>query len=146
MSNFIQPAFDPVAGIVRDATWIDDYFGPHKYGVQFDAGGPVYRPDQAEVAAAGECIADLRAKLVAAEADRDRLLSILDDVRAWAEHRCPCENEKPDPCPLCGELADGGICRSVEKSFPGDLGERIRHALTAAERVRSLNAEQRGDG
>lgn len=73
MSNFIRPAFDPVAGVVRDATWIDDYFGPHQYGVQFDAGGPVYRPDQASTEAAGEWIADLRSKLAAAEAEIELL-------------------------------------------------------------------------
>lgn len=94
MSNFIQPAFDPAAGIVRDATWIDDYFGPHQYGVQFDAGGPVYRPDQAEVAAAGECIADLRAKLVAAEAENRELRAELERREAGsvrdAERRRRC--------------------------------------------------------
>lgn len=25
---------------------------------------------------------------------------------------CPCENEKPDPCPACGATVANGVCRA----------------------------------
>lgn len=67
MSNFIHPAFDPAAGVVREATWMDNYFGAHIYGVQFDAGGTVYRTEQVGIDACAAVLADLRSKLAAAE-------------------------------------------------------------------------------
>lgn len=39
MSNFIAPTRYPdEAGEIQPATWLDDYFGPHEYGVRFPNG------------------------------------------------------------------------------------------------------------
>jgi len=39
MSNFIAPTRYPdEAGEIQPATWLDDYFGPHEYGVRFPDG------------------------------------------------------------------------------------------------------------
>lgn len=35
MSNFIQTTKHPKTGKIEPATWLDDYFGPHQYGVKF---------------------------------------------------------------------------------------------------------------
>jgi hypothetical protein len=42
---------------------------------------------------------------------------------------CPCENEKPDPCPLCGATVSGddprnGVCQYPDPP-PPDYGIRI---------------------
>lgn len=51
MSNHYDDAYDPVSKTVRKACWMDGYFGKHRYGVQFDEGGPVYRPEEVAVPA-----------------------------------------------------------------------------------------------
>lgn len=39
MSNFIAPTRYPdEVGKIQPATWLDDYFGPHEYGVRFPDG------------------------------------------------------------------------------------------------------------
>ena len=48
MSTYKDLAFNPVTRAVEEATWIDDYFGKHQYGVQFGT-GPVYRPDKVRI-------------------------------------------------------------------------------------------------
>lgn len=35
MSSFIRRTKHPVTGKFEEAAWIDDYFGSHKYGVNF---------------------------------------------------------------------------------------------------------------
>lgn len=42
MSNFKKKTKHPITGKIEEATWIDDYFGPRKYGVMFND-GMVYR-------------------------------------------------------------------------------------------------------
>lgn len=40
----------------------------------------------------------------------------------WADAKCPCENEQPDPCPLCGasvENLDG--CKAADNTLPPSL-------------------------
>ena len=50
MSSYRAAAYDPDKNIIRTAWWIDDYFGKHKYGVQFDAGvGRVYEPSAVQI-------------------------------------------------------------------------------------------------
>jgi len=44
MSNYIAPTYHPLERVTRDAEWLDNYFGPHRYGVRFEADDRVYRP------------------------------------------------------------------------------------------------------
>lgn len=62
----------------------------------------------------------------------ERLTKALSAVSTWAEQRCPCRNEEPNPCPLCGADANkpGDICLSAENTFPRDLLTLIRDALS----------------
>lgn len=57
MSNYIAEAIHPVTGKVEKATFLDDYFGRHQYGVQFDD-GTVYRPEQVSAAVEGPALKD----------------------------------------------------------------------------------------
>jgi hypothetical protein len=46
MSSYVAPTYHPHEKRVRDAWWLDDYFGKHRYGVRFDDGGHVFRPEE----------------------------------------------------------------------------------------------------
>lgn len=62
---------------------------------------------------------------MAAEAER-----VLRDVLHWAESRCPCEDDKPNPCPLCGASVENlEPCKSAENTLPRRLLGDIRLAL-----------------
>jgi uncharacterized protein (DUF1778 family) len=76
-------------------------------------------------------------QIQALEKDVVRLTALLaeaDEVNRalldWAEARCPCHDEKPDPCPLCGASAKpgGGHCMSAENTLPRHLLEMLRSA------------------
>lgn len=61
--------------------------------------------------------------------DYQRLKDVISDILYWAERRCPCHNEEPNPCPLCGasiENLEG--CKSAENTLPRDLLYKIREA------------------
>lgn len=45
MSSYIRKTKHPETGEWLDAYWLDDYFGPHHYGVQFK-GGDVFDPEK----------------------------------------------------------------------------------------------------
>ena len=45
MSCYIAKAINPGNGEVQDAEFLDDYFGPHQYGVRFPGSPHVYRAD-----------------------------------------------------------------------------------------------------
>lgn len=60
------------------------------------------------------------------------LLRALQSVQHWAVQRCPCRNEEPDPCPLCGaSVANLQACKAVEETFPPRVLTEINAALTA---------------
>lgn len=48
MSNFNEIARNPATGIVEMAYWIDNHFGPHRYGVRF-LDGTVWRPEEVDI-------------------------------------------------------------------------------------------------
>ena len=55
---------------------------------------------------------------------------VLGLVLKWAEGRCPCENELPNPCPLCGASVENlEACKSAENTLPTSLLRKIRMAL-----------------
>jgi hypothetical protein len=43
MSTFYRRTKNPVTDRFEDALWLDDYFGRHRYGVQFPSDGIVYQ-------------------------------------------------------------------------------------------------------
>lgn len=44
----------------------------------------------------------LLAIMAARESERDEAEKVVCDLLWWAEQKCPCENEEPNPCTLCG--------------------------------------------
>lgn len=46
----------------------------------------------------------------------------------WANAKCPCENEQPNPCPLCGASIFEG-CKAADQTLPRDLLAAARAAL-----------------
>ena len=38
MSNFKSKAINPITKKIEEATFLDDYYGEHKYGVKFNDG------------------------------------------------------------------------------------------------------------
>lgn len=50
----------------------------------------------------------------------------------WAESKCPCRDETPDPCPLCGATVAAGACMAVESTIPPHLLREMRDALALA--------------
>jgi hypothetical protein len=56
--------------------------------------------------------------------------AVLREVLTWADQRCPCANERPNPCPLCGASVENlEPCKSAENTLPRSLLDRIRAAL-----------------
>jgi hypothetical protein len=49
MSNFYSPAYHPPTGTIRDALWVDDYFGRHQYAVLFDSDEKAYKPEEVAI-------------------------------------------------------------------------------------------------
>lgn len=62
----------------------------------------------------------------------------------WGESKCPCENEKPNPCPLCDASVENlEPCKAADKTIPPKLLARARSILASkgnedAEYVASL--------
>jgi hypothetical protein len=42
MSNFIKQTKNPMTGRWENAEWLDDHFGPHRYGVRFPSSGEIF--------------------------------------------------------------------------------------------------------
>lgn len=53
----------------------------------------------------------------------------LRSVLRWAKTKCPCTEEKPDPCTLCGATVVSGRCMAVENTIPAHLIKEIEEAL-----------------
>jgi hypothetical protein len=68
-------------------------------------------------------------------------------VQTWAEQRCPCKNEQPNPCPLCGADANkpSDVCLSAENTLPRHLRVAINQAL-AATRSSAIGEGSRVEG
>lgn len=76
-------------------------------------------------------LVSLAAQLASVEIANRRLTDALSKVDWWARQRCPCENEDPNPCPLCGASVENlEACKSAENTFPRELLETVRSALT----------------
>lgn len=49
MSSYYRSAYHPLTNTVKQASWLDDYFGRHMYGVRFDDDDKVYTPEEVEI-------------------------------------------------------------------------------------------------
>lgn len=98
---------------------------------------------QAEITLTESLVADERRMRFAAEAERDRAREAFARVLAWAERRCPCHNEEPNPCPLCGASVENlEACKSAENTLPADILIALREAKP---RAALSTAKERGE-
>ena len=51
MSSYYRPAYHPPTGTIRDALWMDDYFGKHQYAVLFENDKTSYKPEDVAIPA-----------------------------------------------------------------------------------------------
>ena len=49
MSNFDDVAWNPTERVARKASFLDDYFGKHEYGVRFEGDSRVYRSSEVRI-------------------------------------------------------------------------------------------------
>lgn len=56
--------------------------------------------------------------------------ALLHKILHWASSRCPCENEQPNPCPLCGASVENlEACKAIEETIPRHILIEIRRTL-----------------
>jgi hypothetical protein len=76
---------------------------------------------------------------VAATAQKDERIAELEAALSrfleWGSQQCPCSEEKPDPCPLCGASVENlEACKAIESKFPRDILMSARAALSKGRR------------
>jgi len=75
----------------------------------------------------------LRSDLSAALARNDEMAKAVRKTLTWAEQRCPCRDEQPNPCPLCGASVENlEACKSAENTIPRDVLDALRAAAVRA--------------
>ncbi len=68
---------------------------------------------------------------------QDAAIKVLKRIEHWAQSRCPCHEETPNPCPLCGASVENlEACKAVENIFPRDLLADLRSSLYQQEESR----------
>lgn len=78
MSTYKKITKHPLNGSYFNATWHDDYFGPHLYGVSFDGDKVVYPAEQVEQAQLKEFwVADVLEALRKAGNDEKQIIRFL---------------------------------------------------------------------
>jgi hypothetical protein len=79
---------------------------------------------------------------MANETKQAALLEVVSGFLRWAAQKCPCENEQPNPCPLCGASVENlDACKAADSTLPSGLLEKARAAINAA-----TGSEVTGDG
>ena len=61
------------------------------------------------------------------------LLAALERFLWWGQQQCPCHEDEPNPCPLCGasvENLEG--CKAIEAKFPAAILGQAREAISRA--------------
>lgn len=113
---------------------VHDYYEVARLGDKCVDGSdpfPVYATPPTEPA----LIAELQAKVERMAEALNARNKTISSVLTWAEQRCPCTNEEPNPCPLC--LADANnpkdICLSAENTLPRFLLSELRQVAALSD-------------
>ena len=81
---------------------------------------------------------------------REEVERVLVRVLHWAESRCPCYNEQPNSCPLCGASVENlEACKSAENTLPRDILQDLRNVhrgRAVASKLRRGNTPPPGEG
>ncbi|MGX5719873.1 hypothetical protein [Shinella zoogloeoides] len=142
-SALVDVPVEPVAYLrLENRTDIDGetYTGLQLSDVSDERAFPVYtRPPHRE----GEDSAEVERL----RRESEILRGVFNDVLDWAERRCPCHNEEPNPCPLCGASVENlEACKSAENTLPRGLliDLRIARSLIAASATTVKGAADHG--
>lgn len=72
----------------------------------------------------------LAAERDAALAREAKLREALNAFLTWADQKCPCHNEEPNPCTLCGASVENlEPCKAADSTLPRMLLRDARTAL-----------------
>lgn len=107
MSTYRKPTRNPETGVFELATWHDDYFGRHNYGVEF-SDGEVYDPRdiKLETISYEEFDPEFAIKISKKLAmDLNHKLNHKKN-EVWAELRAAIREQSPY-CLVCGSKKDG---------------------------------------
>lgn len=81
------------------------------------------------IASYSQVISAKESALAEIRAENERLRKSVRATLTWAEQRCPCRNEEPNPCPLCGASVENlEACKSAENTLPRHILESLRAA------------------
>jgi hypothetical protein len=62
----------------------------------------------------------------------EKLRKVVSGFLRWADQKCPCRNEEPNPCPLCGASVENlEPCKAADNTLPRSLLQDARAALAA---------------
>lgn len=97
---------------------------PAKYGVLKEC-------NSLEYVLASEVAALIAANAVL-EAKIEGLVEALKSFIWWADQKCPCHNEEPNPCTLCGASVENlELCKAADRTLPPRLLRQARAALAS---------------
>ena len=68
-------------------------------------------------------------QVMAVQAREQQLIKAVRDTLTWAEQRCPCNDDQPKICPLCGADAAKDACMSAENTIPRHILTQLRQCL-----------------
>jgi hypothetical protein len=74
-----------------------------------------------------------------------RLEAALERFLWWGQQQCPCYNDEPSLCPLCGasiENLEG--CKAVEAKFPPIILGQAREAIARSKSAKATSASSVG--
>lgn len=82
MSTYNKITRHPATGEFENAKWIDDYYGPHQYGVEFPSDGKVFPPELVNASQLKEFWAqDVIDALISLGANDEELLEFLAELQ-----------------------------------------------------------------
>ena len=68
-------------------------------------------------------------QVMTVQAREQQLIKAVRDTLTWAEQRCPCNDDQPKICPLCGADAAKDACMSAENTIPRHILTQLRQCL-----------------
>lgn len=91
---------------------------------------PTPAPDIAALREENERLRAIALDIQSQYIKQDAAIKVLKRIEHWAQSRCPCHEETPNPCPLCGASVENlEACKAVENIFPRDLLADLRSSL-----------------
>lgn len=118
------------AGIFGSASWAEVEELCEESAAEIERQGRIIDMHQQQIIDAGEIMKHWQSRALAAESSLSEAVKALEAVMRWASSRCPCANELPNPCTLCGVTVESGeACKAIQGTLPKILSEQIASAI-----------------